>query len=49
MQDDPTVQKRLGDAGMEPLTETPAQFAARIRRDYDRFRDVVLAADIKPE
>ncbi len=49
MQDDPAVQKRLADAGMEPLKENPAQFADRIRRDYDRFRDVVLAADIKPE
>ncbi|HEX9462841.1 MAG TPA: tripartite tricarboxylate transporter substrate binding protein [Alphaproteobacteria bacterium] len=49
MQDDPTVQKRLGESGMEPLQESPEQFAARIRQDHDRLRDVVLAAGIKPE
>jgi len=49
MQRDPEVLKRLGESGMEPLTETPEQFASRIRRDHDRFKDVVLAAGIKPE
>ena len=49
MQDDPAVKKRLAESGMEPLKETPEQFGARIRRDYDRFKDVVKAANLKPE
>ncbi len=34
--DDPTVQKRLMDGGLEPLKDAPAQFAARMRRDHQR-------------
>ncbi len=49
MQDDPEVQKKLATGGMEPLKETPEQFGARMRRDHDRFRDVVKAAKLKPE
>lgn len=49
MQDDPVVQARLADSGMEALKETPDAFGARIRRDYEKFRDVVKAADLKPE
>jgi tripartite-type tricarboxylate transporter receptor subunit TctC len=49
MQDDPEVQKRLATAGLEPLRETPEQFGARIRRDHERFRDIVKAANLKPQ
>jgi tripartite-type tricarboxylate transporter receptor subunit TctC len=49
MQDDPEVQKRLATGGMEPLKETPEQFGARMRRDHERFRDIVKAAKLKPE
>lgn len=49
MQDDPEVQKRLATGGLEPLKETPEQFGARMRRDHDRFRDIVKAAKLKPE
>jgi tripartite-type tricarboxylate transporter receptor subunit TctC len=49
MQDDPQVQKSLADGGLEALKETPEQFAARIRRDHARLRDVVKAAKLKPE
>ncbi len=48
-QRDPEVQKRLAVAGMEVLEETPAQFGVRIRNDYERFRDIVKAAGLKPE
>jgi hypothetical protein len=41
--------KSLGDSGLEVLKETPEQFRARMRRDYDRFRDIVKAANLKPE
>jgi len=49
MQDDPEVQKRFATAGLEPLKETPEQFGARIRRDHERFRDIVKAANLKPQ
>ena len=49
MLDDPLVQKRLGEGGLEPLKETPAQFGSRMRRDHERFRDIVRAAGLKAE
>jgi len=49
MQDDPEVQKKLATAGLEPLKETPQQFGERMRRDHERFRDIVKAAKLKPE
>ena len=49
MQDDPAVLKRLGDGGLEPLKESPAQFAARMRRDHEKYREIVRAAGLKPE
>ena len=49
MLDDPAVQKRLIDGGLEPLKETPAQFAERMRRDHERYRAIVQAAGLKPE
>lgn len=49
MQDDPEVQKKLATAGLEPLKETPEQFGARMRRDHERFRDIVKAANLKPQ
>jgi tripartite-type tricarboxylate transporter receptor subunit TctC len=49
MQDDPAVQMRLATGGLEALRETPEEFGARMKRDHDRFRDVVKAAKLKPE
>ena len=49
MQDDPEVQRRLAAGGLEALKESPEQFGARMRRDHDRFRDIVKAAKLKPE
>ncbi len=49
MQDDPEIQRKLADGGLEALKETPEQFGARMRRDNDRFRDIVKAAKLKPE
>ena len=48
-QDDPAIQKRLADGGMEVLKETSAQFRDRIRRDNERFRESVRAMGLKPE
>ena len=39
----------LADGGLEALKETPEQFGARMRRDHERFRDIVKAAKLKPE
>jgi len=49
MQDDAEVQRSLAESGLEPLKESPEQFGARMRRDYERLRDVVKAAKLKPE
>jgi tripartite-type tricarboxylate transporter receptor subunit TctC len=49
MQDDPQIQRTLGENGLETLKETPEQFGQRMRRDYDRLRNVVKAANLKPE
>ncbi len=49
MQADPEVQRILAQGGLEPLVETPIEFGARMRRDYERFRDIVKAANLKPQ
>ena len=49
MQDDADVQRSLAESGLEPLKESPEQFGVRMRRDYERLRDVVKAAKLKPE
>jgi tripartite-type tricarboxylate transporter receptor subunit TctC len=49
MQDDADVQRSLAESGLEPLKESPEQFGVRMRRDYERFRDIVKAAKLKPE
>ena len=49
MQDDPAVQKMLTDGGLEAMRESPEQFGARMRRDHERFRDIVKAANLKPQ
>jgi tripartite-type tricarboxylate transporter receptor subunit TctC len=49
LQEDPAVKARLIDSGLEPLEESPEEFGARIRRDHERFRDIVNAAGLKPE
>jgi len=49
MQDDPQVQRRLGESGLEALKESPEEFGARMRRDYERLGPIVKAAKLKPE
>jgi tripartite-type tricarboxylate transporter receptor subunit TctC len=49
MQDDPEIQRVLAQSGLEPLKETPEQFAARMKRDHAAFRDIVKAANLKPQ
>src|SRR3954464_12802855 len=47
--DDATVRERLQEGGLEPLKETPAQFTERMKRDHERYRDIVKAAGPQPE
>jgi tripartite-type tricarboxylate transporter receptor subunit TctC len=49
MQDDPAVLKRFAENGLEPLRESPAQFAARMGRDHERMRAIVKAAGLTAE
>jgi tripartite-type tricarboxylate transporter receptor subunit TctC len=49
MQDDPQIQRRLGESGLEALKESPERFGARMRRDYERLGPIVKAAKLKPE
>jgi tripartite-type tricarboxylate transporter receptor subunit TctC len=44
----PDVRQRLNAAGgLEPLATTPDEFAALIRRDYDKYAKIVKAIGIK--
>ena len=43
------VAQRLSGQGMEPVLNTPGQFAELIRQDLPRWGKVVRAAGIKPE
>jgi tripartite-type tricarboxylate transporter receptor subunit TctC len=43
----PAVRQRLIDFGMEPLSESPGAFAARIQMDYEKYGAVIKAAQIK--
>jgi tripartite-type tricarboxylate transporter receptor subunit TctC len=49
MQDNPQVQGSLAQSGLEATKETPEQFGAHMRRDHERFRPIVKAANLKPE
>lgn len=49
MQDNQLVQRSLAESGLEVLKESPDQFGARVRRDYERFGVIVKAAKLKPE
>ena len=46
MLDDPDIQKRMQELGMEPLKETPEQYAARIKRDFQVYGDIVRRANV---
>lgn len=45
----PAVRERLGTLGAEPTASTPAEAAALIRADHDRWGPVISAAGIVPE
>ena len=49
MMDDPAFLKVLLNGGLEPMRESPQQFAARIRRDYEVMGNLVKSIGLKPE
>ena len=44
---EPAVQKRMADMNVEPVAGTPAQMAAVIREDIERWKPVIESAKIK--
>jgi tripartite-type tricarboxylate transporter receptor subunit TctC len=45
----PEVQERLAADGAEPVGSTPAEFAALIKTELDKWAKVARAANIRPE
>ena len=45
----PEVRERLAKMGAEPSGESPAQLAARIKEEYERWGEVVRKANIKAD
>ncbi|GAA4331581.1 tripartite tricarboxylate transporter substrate binding protein [Pigmentiphaga soli] len=45
----PDVKKRLATEGAEPLSASPQAFAQRIKSDYEKWKKVIQAADVKLE
>lgn len=43
----PDVRKKLVDIGLEPVGNSPAEFAATVRGDYDKWGVVIRNANIK--
>ena len=43
----PATNKRLLDLGVDPVTNTPEQFAALVRSDITKWAKVAKAASIK--
>jgi tripartite-type tricarboxylate transporter receptor subunit TctC len=43
----PEVRKRLLDLGLTPIGDTPAQFAATVKSDFDKWGKAIRAANIK--
>jgi tripartite-type tricarboxylate transporter receptor subunit TctC len=46
---EPATAERLRKIGVEPVGNTPAEFAERLRREGPMWRDAVAAAGIRPE
>ncbi len=47
--EDPAVRKRIEDTGSIIIANTPAQFAEQIKAEYDIYKKVVEAAQLKLE
>jgi tripartite-type tricarboxylate transporter receptor subunit TctC len=45
----PDVAQQLSSRGVDPVGNTPEQFAAIIAREIPQWREVIRAANIRPE
>ena len=45
----PEIARGLSERGVEPVGNTPAEFAAIITREVPQWRDVIRTANIRPE
>jgi tripartite-type tricarboxylate transporter receptor subunit TctC len=46
---DPAIRERVVQAGAEPFTSTPAEFAAFIRDETRKWSEVIRTAGVKPQ
>ncbi len=46
---EPAVAARITAAGLDPVTGTPAELEALVRRDIDRYRNMIRITGAKPE
>jgi tripartite-type tricarboxylate transporter receptor subunit TctC len=46
---DPAVIKRLAGEGVDAVTSTPDEFAARVRSEIEKWGKVVRASGVKAE
>jgi len=45
----PATSERYAAAGLEPVTNSPAEFAAQLKQEIPRWQQVVKAANIHVE
>jgi tripartite-type tricarboxylate transporter receptor subunit TctC len=46
---DPAVVERVAAAGLDPVTGTPAELEALVKRDIERYRKMIVLTGAKPE
>ncbi len=46
---DPQIMERVVGVGLDPVTGTPAELEALVRRDIDRYRRIIALTGAKPE
>ena len=46
---EPAVMERVVGAGLDPVTGTPAELEALVRRDIERYRRIIVLTGAKPE
>jgi tripartite-type tricarboxylate transporter receptor subunit TctC len=46
---DPVVVERVSAAGLDPVTGTPGELEALVRRDIERYRRIITLTGAKPE
>jgi tripartite-type tricarboxylate transporter receptor subunit TctC len=45
----PETKERFRSLGAVPIADTPAEFAAFLKKDYDRWARVIKASGVKAE